>query len=385
MVAPAKLDQVRYSGFLVWSIIGGLLLLVAAGYAFGQIAGALTPFFIALVLTFILKGPVDLLETKRVPRGWGAVLVFLGFVAIWVLASMLLFPPLAHQISGLVDAFPTYVKEATAFLTDLGTRYEQLHLSDSTKSIIENAGKEIYNWATSVAASSGSAIVAGASGAVGFVFDLVMSFVLTVWFLKDIHLVLGELRVLAGEKWGGDLAVFSTTVSKVLGGYLRGTLIASACTGFLAFVGYQIIGVPYALVLGLLTGLLNVIPMVGPWIGGGVAAVVGLFVSPLTALLSLVVTIAAQQVTDLFISPRVMSSQVELHPIMVIFALLVGGSLLGVVGMIIAVPVVATIKGVFVYYFERRTKRKLASEDGVLFAGTAGKDLTVCENKETGK
>ncbi|TLM97621.1 MAG: AI-2E family transporter [Actinobacteria bacterium] len=93
----------------------------------------------------------------------------------------------------------------------------------------------------------------------------------------------------------------------------------------------------------------------------------GLFASPLQGVLAIAVVVAAQQVTDLFVTPRVMSEQVDLHPTLVIFSLLVGGALFGFWGMILAIPVAATAKGLFVYYWEQRTSRQLASESGALF------------------
>lgn len=377
MTPVTKLERVRYSGYLIWSAIGAVVLIAAAAWGFGRIAGALTPFFIALLLAFILRPLVDFLEKRGIARGWGSLAAFLLFVLVWVAASALVFPPIAGQVAGLVEAFPGYVREATAFFTDLGDRYERLQLSEQTQTWVHDAGKELSAWVSTAAKSSGTAILAGASSVFGFVFDLLMSFILTFWILKDSHRMYEEVKVLAGERWADDVEMFSATVSRVLGGYLRGTMITSLCTGTIAFIGFQLIGLPYALILGIITGVLNVIPIVGPWIGGLIAGTVALFVSPMTAVFAGLITIGAQQVVDLTISPRVMSEQVELHPVLVIFALLVGGTLFGIVGTIVAVPVAATVKGVFVYYFERRTKRRLTSEDGALFAGAVD-DPSAC-------
>ena len=91
-------------------------------------------------------------------------------------------------------------------------------------------------------------------------------------------------------------------------------------------------------------------------------------------MLAIVVIILAQNLTDNLVTPRVMSEQVDLHPTLVIFSLLVGGSLFGIPGMLFAIPVAATVKGLFLYYFERQTQRPLATEDGALFRGTQSCD-----------
>jgi predicted PurR-regulated permease PerM len=153
----------------------------------------------------------------------------------------------------------------------------------------------------------------------------------------------------------------------VVGGYLKGQTVASLVTGTLAGVGLAIIGAPYGLVLAMITFIFNYVPYVGPLLSGLLAGAAGAFVSPLIAVLAIAVVIGAQQLTDLFVTPRVMSEQVDLHPVLVIFSLLVGGTLFGFWGLIFAIPVAATVNGLFVYYYERKTNRPLASEDGALF------------------
>jgi len=199
------------------------------------------------------------------------------------------------------------------------------------------------------------------------VFDVFLGLVIAFWTLKDLPKIRQKLRMLAGHKYESDLENLIETLSRVVGGYLRGQTIASLVTGTLAGIGLAIIGVPYALVLAIITFIFNYVPYIGPFLSGLIAGFVGLFVSPLIAVLAIAVVIGAQQLTDLFVTPRVMSDQVDLHPTLVIFSLLVGGTLFGFWGMIFAIPVAATGKGLFVYYWERRTDRPLATEDGALF------------------
>jgi predicted PurR-regulated permease PerM len=116
-------------------------------------------------------------------------------------------------------------------------------------------------------------------------------------------------------------------------------------------------------------------------ITGLLAASAGLFVSPLTALLALLVVVIVQQFDSLIMAPRIMSEQVDLHPLLVILALLVGATLFGIPGMVLSVPVAAIMKGLFVYWFERGTERRIGSQDGVLFRETVPDG----EKSESGK
>jgi predicted PurR-regulated permease PerM len=146
-------------------------------------------------------------------------------------------------------------------------------------------------------------------------------------------------------------------------------------------IGLSVIGVPYSLVIGLLAGVLNVIPWIGPALTAIIAGIAAAFVSPLHIVGALLVCVGAQQTTEIFIQPRVMSEQVDLHPLVVIFSLLAGGTLFGFAGLVLAIPVAAIGKGLFVYYFEKYTDSKLASEQGALFRAKSEEEAPECETQ----
>lgn len=129
-----------------------------------------------------------------------------------------------------------------------------------------------------------------------------------------------------------------------LSSYIQGQLIVSLCVGTLAFIGYLIIGLDYALILGVLAMATNVIPFIGPWIGTLPAVIVGLFTSPLQALLVVVVAIVVQQFESNLVSPFVMGKALNMHPLTIIFVLLVAGQFGGLLGLILAVPAYALLK-----------------------------------------
>lgn len=201
-----------------------------------------------------------------------------------------------------------------------------------------------------------------------------MALVVAFWLAMDLPKIRREVMVLVGPTRAESFEIIASVCYRAIGGYLKGLIITSAITGILSAIGFMLIGLPYAGLLGLVTGMLNIIPFIGPWVGGIIAGAVGLFVTPLTGLLAVVVTIIAQQITDTFVSPKVMQSSVAVHPMVVILGLTAGGALGGVVGMILAVPALAAAKGVFVYYFEAKTGRQLVSEEGALFVGKAFND-----------
>ena len=362
--------HIRTTAFAVWTAIGILLLIYVGGWIVGKIAMALAPFIIAGVIAFLLHAPVNWLESRGTARGWAVILCFVvGFGAI-IVVSVFLAPPIARQIQDFTLSVPDYLAQAQKLINDLQAQYSSVFIPQWIREMVTTASNDIGKFATGLAGSAGSFVLAAGTGVATALLDVFLALVLAFWLLKDLPTLRREMENLAGPKYEEDTEVLIGTVNRVVGGYLKGQTIVSLITGTLATIGLAIIGVPYALVLGIITFFLNYIPYAGPFMSALIAGTVGLFVSPLSALLAVVVIIAAQQLTDNLVSPKVMSSQVNLHPILIIFSLLVGGTLWGILGMLFAIPIAALIQGLFVYYYERRTRRQLASESGALFKVT---------------
>lgn len=170
-----------------------------------------------------------------------------------------------------------------------------------------------------------------------------------------------EICTIIGQEKETSYRFMVAILSRSVGGYMRGMVVTSICGGFLAFIGFMIIGHPYAALMAIFTGIMHLVPVVGPWVSAAIATVLGFMFSPMLALWTLIVTMVAQNVTDNVISPKVMQSSVQVHPIMSLTALVIGSALMGPIGMIIAIPLCAALKGIFVYYFENETGRQLVA------------------------
>ena len=206
-------------------------------------------------------------------------------------------------------------------------------------------------------------------------FALVMAF----WMLIDLPRLGREMRRLVGDGLQDDLTLFHVAFTRVMGGYIKGTVVQCLIIGVGSGALFAVLGVPSPAALGALTGLLNIIPIVGPWLGGTLAAAASVFVSPVAAIAALFGTIAIQQVVYTFISPKIMGESVDIHPALTFIALMAGSALGGaisgmpgaLVGALLSIPAVAVMKSLFVYYFEKRTGRRIVASDGVFFRGDA--------------
>jgi predicted PurR-regulated permease PerM len=352
---------------IAWALVGIGLLLAALGWLLGRISGALVPFGLAVIIVYLFRGPVAALERRGWKRGLAVGVWYLVGLAVMGIALAFVIPPLVNQIREFIVAFPTYYERASTMLLEYQNRYEALvvppWLGDALLNMQDTLTRQSAEWSALLAKE----IFSVGGTAVELLANSVLALVVGFWILKDLPTINRETLLLAGAKRQDEARIVSEKVSRVLGGYLRGQLILSGATAIIVTIGLTAFGVPYSLVIGLLAGLFNVIPWVGPALTAVIAGISAAFVSPWLILAGVGTSVAAQQLTEIFVQPRVMSEQVDLHPLLVIFSLLTGAALFGFVGLLLAIPVAAVAKGLFVYYFEKYTDSKLSSAEGALF------------------
>lgn len=365
--ARAREDRWRRIGITAWSLIGVLILVSLGFFALLKVAPALVPFLLATVIVYLFRTPVAMLERRGLKRGLAVGVCYLVTTVGLVIAGLFIVPPLVDQVGQFIEAFPRYYGSAVRLWQQLQTQYNAIAVPDWANQALLNLEDTISKQAGAWSSAIAGRVFSVGSGAVSFLFNSFLAVVVGFWILKDLDAIKREVVSLAGPKRRDEAAVVGAKVSSVLGGYLRGQAVVSAATAVLVAIGLTAVGVPYALVLGLLAGVLNIIPWFGPVIAEVVAAIVAAFVSPWLALVAVLIIAGSQQLTDIFITPRVMSEQVDLHPLLVIFSLLAGGALAGFFGLLLAIPVAAIAKGIFVYYFEKWTDSKLTTEEGAFF------------------
>lgn len=368
----ARYDRWRTIAMIVWAVVGILVLTAAALWGIGRIAPALVPFVMAFVIVFLLNGPVQVLEKRGMKRSVATLLCLVVALAVIGGVLALLGPAVGKQVTALVNAAPEYLNQVQQAETALEGRFFALPLPAWLTAAIKDASLQLGRFVVTFGDELARIALAVGGRIVTAVLDVFLSLIIAFWVLADLPKIRDELVVLVGPLHEADVEHLFKTVTRVVGGYLRGQSIASFVTAVIATIGLSIFHVPYALVLGLIAFFLNFVPYVGPVLTALIAGLLGMFVSPWTAVFAVVVIILAQNVTDFVVTPRVMSSQVDLHPTLVIFSLLVGGTLFGIPGLLFAIPVAATGKGLFVYYYERQTDRRLGSTDGALFRRSAG-------------
>ena len=360
-------------------------------YLAGQVLNVLaTPVAIMVwttIIVFCLRGPVNYLEERGVNRLIGTTLAFILMFGVLTAMGWMLFSPvfgLGGQFVALFDRVPDQIAAITAWWNQLYGQYSYLLQDPNIDKWINDALTSVGKWFSALAVSSAEGIVFVGSGVATSAMVIGFSFVVAFWMLMELPALGREVKRLFGPRFREDLDLIYLTGTRVMGGYIKGTVFQCVVIGVGCGIGFAFMGIPSAAALGVITGLLNIIPVIGPWLGGGLAAIVGVFVSPLVALIALIYTIVVQQVVYTFVSPKIMGNSVDIHPALVILALMIGsalglamsGMVGSIVGMLASIPAVAFIKSLFVYYFEKSTGRVIVAPDGVVFKGNpAGSEV----------
>jgi predicted PurR-regulated permease PerM len=322
--------------------------------------GALPAFVIGLALAFVLDPMVTALERRHVPR-WGGVLLAFGTVVavIWVLAAFAV-PPLAHQTRDFIARLPELGAAIGALQRDLDAWYRSLPLPDDMRATLDAAiGRAEAAFGTAIRDFLGPA-VGTLLRTVGFLVGLVVIPVWLFFVLRDRERLPHAIAAAVPQGWRPDAQNVLSLLARVGGRWVRGQLLLGVAI-FLAtvvgltaltLVGFREFG-SLALVLALIAGVLEWFPIIGPIVAAVPAILVGITISPAAAIAVAVLYLAIQQLENNLLVPKILGDAVELHPAVLIIALVVGGSLFGIGGAILAAPVVAAGRDLYRYIFAR--------------------------------
>ena len=376
-----KTDKARRRFLNVWTIVGAIALTWVVVQLLIILSVPVAIVIWTTIIVFVLRGTVNKLEEIGINRTVGTAIGYVIMFAVLALVAFLLFSPgvgMNTQFANLIENVPVYVQGISDWANDMYARYAYMLEDESVRAFVTDVQASAMDWAGDFAKNSASGAIAFGTGLANAFMAIGFALVVAFWILMQLPQLGRECKRLVGDAHAEDLEMLHITFTRVMGGYIKGTLLQCAIIGVACGILFAVLGIPNSMALGGITGILNIIPIIGPWLGGGLAAIVGIFVSPLVAVIAILGTIVIQQFVYTFISPKIMSDSVDIHPALTLIALMAGSALGGamgglpgsLVGMLASIPAVAVAKSVFVYYFEKRTGRRLVSKDGVFFLGT---------------
>ncbi|USN53217.1 MAG: AI-2E family transporter [Candidatus Nomurabacteria bacterium] len=304
-----------------------ILLFVAALFLIRDVIAIV---FISLVFASALDPWVDWLQRKGIPRVLGIIILYTILLGVISLTVVLFVPLVADQVKSFSDKFPTIYNNVINGLNI------QNDAGDQT--LLQNIQETLNALNQSLVKITGS-IFAGVVNLFGGIFTLFGVLVLTFYMTLEEQGIKKFVQSVAPAHWQPYIIQVINRIQHRLGLWLRGQLILSLIIGVMTFIGLSILGVNFAIVLSLIAGITEFIPIAGPFIGAIPAVLVAFTQSPIKALLVIILYIIIQQLENNLIVPKVMQKVTGLNPVVVIVVMLIGAKLAGIVGVILAIPV----------------------------------------------
>jgi len=291
--------------------------------------------FAALIVAAALSPVIDKMAKRHIPRVVTILLAYLLLIALIGVLVYLILPPAVAQLRQLAEQLPNYFSYFQNIISNLRDFGVQNHLISGSQASLNSISDFLNNFTSNIFDTTKGFIS-------GFTAILTV-FVLTLYLLLDENGIKNFFVALLPVKQKHQLVNIANKIGVGLGAWLRGQLLLGIVVGALVYIGLLIIGVPYALTLGLLAGVLEIIPIIGPIISAIPAILIALSISPTMALIVTGFYILVQELENKLLVPKVMQRTVGLHPVTIIIVLLMGAKLMGVLGILLSVPVASVI------------------------------------------
>ncbi|MHC5248876.1 AI-2E family transporter [Enterococcus sp. LJL120] len=364
-------DKFRQSKLFFWSVemlVVATLIFVLANlnFLYGPIGTFFSTLFAPLLtagfLYYLLNPVVELLEKFHIKRTLAVVIMLLVLLGAIILILFSVIPSLINQLAQLSASLPSFIRQLETWVNDFASTplMQNLDLSSYLDQLNLSYGSIIQQFVSSLSSSLGSLVSAIASATV---LIITVPFVL-FYMLKDGKRFAPSIQKVFPEKRQTQIMELLGQLNKTLSNYISGQAIECLFVGTFTFLGYWLIGVDYAFLFGVIAGLTNLIPYLGPYIGLAPAVVVTVFDSPIRALLCCVVVLIVQQVDGNVIYPNVIGKSLAIHPLTIILILLVAGNLAGLLGIFLGVPFYAICRTIVIFVIRmfRDSKTKQAAD-----------------------
>ncbi len=340
-------DRLRQNAIIVWTLVG----VVALAWVLLIIAEAVRviwlPIAFAAGIVFLLEPLVRMFERLRLPRLVAALLSLLVLVAVIVAVGALVWPTVQTQgtelIQELPDLYVSVVDWIRGVAPTLGLDLEELLSQEAIEAWLRDPANQetIQNLLFGFGAGAG-VVLRGVAETIAVV---ALAPILATYILMDLNRFKAQSLELTPPQHRDEVAYVGGELGTAMGSFVRGQLLVALIVGIASSVGMWAIGLPFWLLIGIVAGFLNLIPFLGPVVGGALAALVALLNGDVwQAVWAVVIMIGVQQVDNHLITPMVQRARVNLSPLVIVLALIVGGSLAGLLGVLVAIPATAAIR-----------------------------------------
>jgi len=321
----------------------------------------LSPLFIGFVIAWLFNPIVTKLNKKGIPRIVGSLIVYAIFLIFIYVFLRILIPTLYNQINDLIVTLPAIFDRFQNFISDF---VEQVSISGiDLSSLEENIFDGLSNYLSHFTNSLPNSILSILGSLISGIGTILISLVVGLYMLFDFDAISKHFLKLVPNKNKYEIEILINDIGKEVRKTVSGTLLVALMVFVCDSVGFAIIGLNAPLLFGVFCGLTDLIPYIGPYIGGAAAVIVGFSQGSFTGMAVLIVCIIVQLVENYILQPIIMSKTTQLHPVTIMIGLLVFAHYFGIIGMIVATPCIALLKVIFRFITK---KNNVFKDDEVL-------------------
>lgn len=316
----------------------------------GGIFKIVSPLFIGIVIAWLFDPFVKWLNKKGVSRVLGAVLSFVILFVIIFLFFTFLVPVLYDQINDFISLLPGTLSTISNWIEELFDSFavNGMDLTTTKLKIFEN----LENFGAGLTSDLPTTLVNFVGSLLSGVGIIMLGFVVGFYLLIDFDGASKCVKFVP-KKYREEIIGLGHKLNTAFRNYIQGTLKISLIMIVISSLGFWVIGLKAPILFGLIVGITNIIPYIGPWIGGAIAALVGFVSGPLIGILAVLVAFIAQQIDGVILQPIVLGKTMKLHPVTIMVGLLIFGYLFGILGMILATPIIACVKIIYLYFDDK--------------------------------
>lgn len=315
----------------------------------GEFITILIPLFVGLIIAWLVNPTIDRLSKKKIPRIVSCIIVYGIVIGVIILFLALIIPSFISQIKDLINAMPDILKELKEVTDTIFKNFENNNLQD----IKQNVFKTIAGIGDSLSTSIPKTVIGGTKSFISIITNFVLGLMFSFYLSYDYHKLTKKIYQFIPTKYHDNTRDLMNRINHSLRDYVQGVLIVMLIVFISQAIGLSLAGLKAPLIFALFCALTDIIPYFGPWIGAIPAIIVGFTISPLTGIFTIISIIVVQTLENNFYQPLIMGHTMKLHPVIIMLGLLIFGHFFGIIGMIVATPLVATIKIIYSFTNEK--------------------------------
>ena len=351
------LDNKATTVFLVTLLLGlNIFILRKISFLFFPVIDFLSvvmlPVILSGLLFYLLNPLVDLMEKYKINRVLAISIIFIIIAILLIIGLAVAIPNLQRQVVIFAQNVPSYLEDADRVIDDLVTKRLPDDFRPQLEQVLANFSTQATAWASNISSKAVNWVSALISGTSQVIVALIIMPFMLFYLLRDGKGLRDYITQFLPNKLREPVGKVLSEVNQQLSNYVRGQITVAVIVAIMFIIFFKIIGLRYAVTLGITAGFLNLVPYLGSFLAMIPALVLGLIAGPVMLLKVIIVFIVEQTIEGRFVSPLILGSQLNIHPITILFVLLTSGSMFGIWGVLLGIPIYASAKVVISAIFD---------------------------------